>query len=35
MMLCVRVEQTANHALVLGIVPSRLALEELDAPLAQ
>ena len=35
MLLGVRVQQSSDHALVLGVVPSRFALEELDAPLAQ
>ena len=35
MMLGVSIEQTADHSLVLGVVPSRLVLEEFDAAFAQ
>ena len=35
MMLCIRIEQPANHALILSIVLRGLPLEELDAALAQ
>ena len=34
-MLGVSIEQTADHSLVLGVVPSRLVLEEFDAAFAQ
>ena len=35
MMLRIGVEQPPDHALVLGMVPSRFSLEKLDALLAQ
>jgi len=35
MMLCVCVKKPTNHALVLGVVLCRFALEELDAAFAQ
>ena len=35
MMLCIGVEQPPDHALVLSVIFSGLALEELDASLAQ
>ncbi len=35
MVLCIRVEKPADHALVLRLVLPRFVLEELDAALAQ
>ena len=34
MMLCVGVEKPSDHSLILSVVFQRLALEEVDAPLA-
>lgn len=35
MVLCIRVQQPADHPLVLSVVPPRFALKELDAAFAE